>query len=164
MGTSYLKGRVISVQPTLGTAANAAGTGMCAPFEIKLASEFSAGPVHLIHVAVVDTAKVKTAFDLLLFNALPTVASAVNAALDITAAEMRAKFVGKVSVAAADFADLSAVSIASENNLQLLLQVANPALVGSGEVKSLWGVLVCRSGTPTYGATGLQLQLGVKNS
>jgi hypothetical protein len=109
----------------------------------------------LLSLVVTDKAKQKIAFDIYLFNALPTVNSAANAPLDIADAEMDAKCIGRISVASGDYGtDLANSSEATKANIQMLLK-------GSETSKSLWLVLATR-GTPTYGVTdALTFKFGV---
>ena len=114
----------------------------------------SSGVIKLVSVVVIDAAKQKPVFDLMFFNALPTVASAENASLDITAAQMVAKFIGRVSIASADYEDTANTSDATKRSIDLILQGS----VDGGT--SLW--CVCQSqGAPNFAAaTNLTIQLG----
>lgn len=147
------KAKLVVAVPTLDTNIYASGDGMGPAVKLKDALDDSGDTGRLVSVAVVDAIKQKKAFDILLFNAEPTIASADNAALDIADAEMVSKFLGRVVVATADYTDISASSFVMIQSLNILVQAAD----GSSD---LWAVLVSRD-TPTYtGATNLTLKLG----
>jgi len=145
------KSTVITVQPVLDTSAYTSGDRMGAV--TKLANVFNGGNAHLRSLMILDQAKQSVAFDILFFKASPTVASADNAAIDVSDAEMLDKCVGKLSVAAADFMALAANSVAMYGNLFLTFK--NPG----SEVRDLWILLIAR-GAPTFAADSLALRFG----
>lgn len=114
----------------------------------------SSGVLRLVSVSVLDAAKAKGAFDILFFNALPIVASAENAALDITLAQMVASFIGRVSIVGADYTDSANCSDATKRSIDLILQGS-----ATGD-NDLW--VVCQAaGTINYAAsTDVTLILG----
>lgn len=90
----------------------------------------------LKNLFVIDQAKVKADLDILFFNALPVLASADNAAVSFTDAVAAANFVGRVSVAAADYVDTASNSVAQKA----------PTLLLTGKGSSvLYVVLVCKA-------------------
>lgn len=111
--------------------------------------------VTLLSVAIVDKAKQSAAFDILFFNALPTVASVDNGALSITDAEMASKYIGRVHILATDYVNTASNSDASVYGIGLLMQGA--------ETNTLKLYAVCQAiGTPTYTSTSdLTIRLGV---
>jgi hypothetical protein len=146
--------KVFTATPTLDTSAYIAGDRLGSIVEIENFFQHYAGKARLISVVALDQAKQKAAFDIYFFNASPTVASADNAPLDITDAEMTAKCIGRVSVATGDYGtDLAANSEATKYGLDLMLQAG-------ADSKSLF-ILLRSAGTPTYAATSLTLKLGV---
>jgi hypothetical protein len=148
--------KVSAVTPVLDTAIYAAGDYI-AKVECKNFFAKNAGAANLISLAVIDEAKQKAAFDILFFDADPTVASAVNAAIDIADSEMTAKFIGHLAVATGDYdTDLAGASLATKSNIQLLLQGSG---VSQSPSQSVFLVLVSR-GTPTYAASSLTIKLG----
>lgn len=148
-----MKPTFITVTPTLDTSAYASGDYM-AKGSIAGALEKNSGIAKLVSLQVLDEAKQKVAFDILFFDADPTVASAVNAAIDISDAEM-AKYLGFVAVAAGDYlTDLAGSSIATKSNIQLMLEGSE-----SSPSTSLYYVLVTR-GAPTYAASSLKIKFG----
>lgn len=152
--------KVISFTPTLDTNAYATGDRMGSITEV---TDFwrNVGGVNILKsIAILDTAKQKVAFDIFFFNSQPTVASADNAAIDISDAEM-AKCIGHVSIATTDYCtDLAANSFATKSDINLVLKGAAPT---TGAVKHLYAVLVSR-GAPTYTASALTIQLGVEQA
>lgn len=90
---------------------------------VKLADVLpaSSGTVNLMSVTIVDAAKQSKATDLLFFNKAITVASADNAALDVTAAQMKANFIGRVSIAATDYVSTANTAEATKANINLVM-------------------------------------------
>lgn len=153
------KSKNVSATPVIQAAAYASGDQLGAIFELPNALDDSSGTGGILSVTVVDKAKQKAAFDLLLFSAKPTVVSADNAPLDISDADMADKFIGKVSVVIADYSDLANCSVASVTQVALLLNAVKDQNNLGG--RSLWAILQCR-GTPTYTSTSdLVLKIGV---
>jgi hypothetical protein len=136
----------IQVTPTLDTNAYAANdrVGSIMTFTPFIGVERPQFTIQSI--VVIDEAKQSIEADLLLFAASPTVASADNAAIDITDAQMKANFVGSVTIYAADYKALANSSCATVRNIGLTLQ--------PDASNSFYGVLVTR-GAPTYAAASL---------
>lgn len=110
------------------------------------------GAALLQSVILLDEDDVGTAIDLLFFSSV-VVLGTENAVPSISDANCR-QYLGKVAVAAADFADLGGVKVAEIKGINMLLRAAD----GSRDI----GVAaVCRSGTPTYSAAGVKLRLGL---
>ncbi len=82
----------------------------------------TSGVVRLTSIAVVDKAKQKPVFDVMFFNDNPTLVSADNEALSISAAEMASKFIGRVRIAAGDWEDTASASDATVRVIDMLLQ------------------------------------------
>lgn len=101
----YKAENVVSVTPTLDTNAYATGDrlGSIHTIAAVVRPDVSSGlgVATLKQIVIIDQAAQSADMDILFFNALPTVASADNAAIDISDAEMIAKFIGSVSVGAA---------------------------------------------------------------
>lgn len=137
------------VTPTIDTAIYASGDQIGpASTELSQLNVSPNGLVLLSGIKVIDKDKEKAALDVLLFNSQPTNSTADNAALDISDAEMVAKYVGHISVAAADYKDLAGSSVAcvilaQPLQLKMLRNTANK--YGT----SLWFTIASR-GTPTY--------------
>lgn len=141
---------VATASPTLDTNAYADGDHMGTVMTISGAAEDLKGPCHLRNVVVVDGAKQSGAMTLLFFSESPTVASSDNAALDITDAEMAAKFIGSVSIAAADHITINASSFAV-NTVDLLLK--------SEDTSQIFAILRA-DGAQTYTASSLTFRFG----
>lgn len=144
---------VVVVTPTIDTNAYTSGDRLGSIQEITnvlrqdVAS--SKGIATLKQIAITDLASQKADIDLLFFNALPTVASADNAAIDISDAEI-VKFIGSVSVGAA-YIDTASNSVSTT--------IVDPGLkVYSASGTSVWVVAVIRD-SATYGsASDLQFK------
>lgn len=137
----------VSATPTLDTNAYAAGDRLGSLMTISHGNA-EGKPITLQTLTVLDKADQGTAFDVLFFDAQPTIASNDNAALDISDAEMD-KCIGIVSVAGADFADCGGARVASVRSVGLALKPAAGAT-------AIYALLVAR-GTPTYTASSLRL-------
>lgn len=156
MGTAIDgKSIIVTITPTVDTNIYASGDQIGVANELPNMCDSSGSDTLTIQdVIVLDKAKQKAAFDILFFNDSPTLASADNAALSITDAEMAAKFIGRVSVAAADYKDTASNSDMTRTNIGLLVKGA-----GAGR-RSLWCVLQSQ-GTPTYtSASDLVIRIG----
>lgn len=142
---------VLELTPTLDTSAYASGDRLGSIMTLTGASRATGECTTLIDVAVIDQAKQSQAFDIEFFDESPTVASADNAAIDISDSEMADKWQGRVSVATTDYAAFAGNSSASPAaSVKGLKPIA-----GS---KNLFALLVCRSGTPTYAAGSLVIK------
>jgi hypothetical protein len=135
----------------LDTAAYASGDRLGSIVTLTNVTKNTGGISRLVGLTVLDKEVQSQAFDILFFNASPTVASADNAAIDITDAEM-AKCVGRVTVGTANYVATASNSVATVNDINCYLK----AVAGQS---SLYALLVCRSGTPTYAAGSLVLSL-----
>ncbi len=147
------KSIVVSVTPTLDTNIYASGDQLCTANVLTAALDNTKGTGAILSVIVLDKQKRNAAMEILFFNSEPTIASAVNAALDISDSEMAAKFLGKVSVAGADYIDLLGCSVCAKVNVGILLQ----GVAGS---RDLYMVLQSK-GTPTYAASDLVIKVGI---
>lgn len=155
-GSSMQKYAVSRVVPILDTNIYASGDFMGTIQEIKSAFAKAENPISkLVSLAVVDNSNSKAAFDILFFESLPTIASADNAAIDVTDLNI-AKCIGYISVAGADYITVDGTgdpnSIATVKNINLELK-------GTSASTSLWAVLISR-GTPTYLAGSLIFNYG----
>jgi hypothetical protein len=155
--------KVVRFTPTLDTSAFTANDLMSTSYTIIDCLPEKGSATMLMSLVVIDADAQGQAIDFLFFNQLPTVASAVNAAIDISDAEMQAKYLGKVSILAADYSSLAASKEATAKNIWLLLN-GRGASAGKGLVAttSLYMVMVTRSGTPTYTASGITVVLGLE--
>lgn len=149
--------RLVSVTPTLDTSAYSNLDRMGSIFEIPgVGSDNRSEVRELTSLSVLDKSNghQNANFLLHLFNASPAVASADNAALDISDAELAAKYLGTVEVASANYNNLAGSSVASLKAIGLILKVADGST-------SLYGILQSK-GAPTFAASDLVLNLGFK--
>jgi hypothetical protein len=134
---------IVSVTPAISNAAIYAANDQLGGIQtIAAATTDSKFQTRLVNVTVIDKAKQSQPLTIFFFNANPTVASADNAALDITDAEMAAKYIGHVVVGTGDYAAISASSVAC----------ASCTLLLSAAASSVYAVAMT-TGTPTYGST-----------
>lgn len=96
-------------------------------------------------ISLVDAAAQKSVINVLFFSQSPTIASADNAALDLTDANM-AYYIGHVSIAAADYVDSASNAAACVKDINLF------GLASSSANGTIYAVLES-GGTPTYAAT-----------
>lgn len=144
----------VTVTPTLDTNIYASGDRLGSLMTIDDSSGFiQKGKLYLLeHVLILDQAKQSVALDCLMFDGSPTIASADNAAIDITDAEM-AKCAGYFQVVAASY-----VALANSSVVQALPNIVlRPDATGK-----IYALLVVRSGTPTYAAGSLVLQFKLR--
>ena len=139
--------KIIEATPTLDTNAYASGDRLGTLMTLSDVVRHTGMEAVLLDVVVLDKAKQSTAIDIMFFREAPTIASADNAAIDISDAEME-KCIGVVSIVADDYKALSASSIANPD----------PFNKGMGAIEGktdIFALAVCRSGTPTYAAGSL---------
>lgn len=161
---------VITVTPTLDTNAYASGDRLGSIHTITnafrnlnrdfdpvtatdSANQKKSGKCVLQSITVIDQAKQSQPFTIMFFSSSPTVASADNAAIDISDAEMIAKCIGVVSFDATYLA-LAGNSVATKTNIGLILKQST-----SAANQHLYAVVVI-GGAATYAASSLQFQYG----
>lgn len=153
--TERARVKLIRKTPTIDTAAYGAGDrlGSIITFTDALADQ-KQGIVRSLTV-IIESATLGGA-NLHLFRALPTVASADNAALDITDAEMTAKYLGSINIGTT--AETILVSLAAST----AATVKGIDLAVDSKDGNLYGVLEVL-GTPTFtAADDLTVVLGVE--
>ena len=138
-----MQGHIFEVTPTIDTAAYTANDQVGGIQTITGVNASGFNLAFLKSVVVVDEAKQKAALTIFLFDELPTVASSNNAAIDIVDAQLTAKCIGHVTVAAGDYQDVSAGSVAC-------VRVEMP--VKPNKVNGTIYAVAMTTGTPTYGA------------
>lgn len=146
---------VVTVTPTLDTSAYAAGDLLFDSAEVAAAVRVNGGTSILESITIVDKDDQGAAFTLLVANAA-TDFGTLNAAPNPDDTEC-ATVIGWVPVATSDYVDLGGARVACIRNIGLLLKAAAPTT-------SLYIAAVNGSGTPTYTASGLVLQLGFLRS
>jgi len=132
-------------QPTISIAAYSSGDQLGGLQTLSQAALGDGLYCTLKDLVVVDLAKQKSALEVLFFNKSPTLISGDNEPLNISDADVAEYFVGNVSVAAADYKDLSASSVAT-----VVADLSMNALGGQG---TLYAVAMS-AGTPTYTSSG----------
>lgn len=142
---------ILEVTLTLDTNAYASGDVLADTQEITNGVTARRGLGMLQSLVLVDEDDQKQDIDVLFFSALASLGTE-NSTPSITDANAR-EYLGKVEVAAADYDDLGGVAVVSVSNIGLILRAA----AGT----SLYVGAICRSGTPTYTASGLKLRLGI---
>lgn len=145
-------GRVLSLTPTCEASSLDANDVIFATEEIPAAFLRHGGQLLLTSVTVLDFADQGQAIDLVFLDSDVAVGTE-DAAVSITDANA-AKVLGVVSITTSDYADHIANQVATVRNVGLLMQA-------DGSSTSLYVAGVTRSGTPTYGASGLTIKLGV---
>lgn len=138
-----MQGHVFEVTPTIDTLAYTAEdqVGGIQTITGCNAQGFDLGLLR--SVTVVDESKQSAALNIFFFDELPTVASVNNGPIDIVDAQMTAKCIGHVAIAATDYKPVSGSSTAC-------VRVEMP--VKPAKVNSTIYAVVSTTGTPTYGA------------
>ena len=143
-------GDVKDVTLSLDTNAYASADVLAAPQEVTNFFRRPGGRAYLHSILVLDVSDQGTAFDLLFMNATGSI-GAENAAFSPTDA-VAGTILASVSVTAADFVDAINSQYAIKTNIGQMIKCA-------AGTTSVWVAAVCRSGTPTYAADGLQLKI-----
>lgn len=127
--------RSFTWQPTITAAAYADGDQMGALFKLEGILPGPSGGIELQTVTLVDQAKQKRGLEVLLFSRAITIASADNAASDISDAEFISGFVGRLSFASSEYVD-TANSSDITKSMDFLIR-------GQGS-NNLWASIVCK--------------------
>lgn len=147
------RSKVITFTPVLSLAPYADGDQMGVLMKLADILENSSSDASIVSLAILDKAKQNSAFEVLLFDQDPIISSVDNAPLDISDAEMAAKFIGSIFIAAADYSNLVGSSYQTIDAIGMLIQ--------GRQFRDVWAVCKCR-GTPTYtSASDLVLKIGV---
>jgi hypothetical protein len=141
--------RTVTVTPTLDTSAYATGDRMGTVMTLSNVALENGGEVTLDGIGITDVNVQSAAFDILFFNASPTLISADNAAISLLDSEMSGKGVGWQAIVAGDYTAAASSSIAYKGDL-------NKPLKAAAGTKNLYALLVSR-GSPTYAASSLAL-------
>lgn len=143
----YSQTKIIRVIPVITTPAYAINDQVGGLMTLTQAAPDDKFGTTLHSVQVVDKAKQKAEFDILIFDAAPTVTSVDNGAANITDANAFGKFLGLVTILAADYKDLSGNSWACVKAIGLPCRPADAV--------DLFALVVTRS-TPTYAVGDLE--------
>ena len=145
----------INIIPTLDTSAYASGDAMDVKQEISFSGQIQ-DPVKsgiIASIAIIDTAQQSAAFDMEFFD--QSIADQTdNAACNVSAADAL-KWLGRVSVTAADYKDICAAHCAILNLADAGFHIRFP-----DAQSSLYMQLVSRD-TPTYAADSLKIRISV---
>jgi hypothetical protein len=152
VGTSDI---VVTVTPVLDTAAYASGDLLFDSAEVANAVRANGYTAILQSITIIDKADQGVAFTLLIANAA-TDFGTLNGAPDPDDTEA-ATVIGHVPVATGDYIDLGGAKVACIRNIGLLLKAG-------AATTSLYVAGVNGTGTPTYAASDLVLQLGFLRS
>lgn len=153
---------VITISPVIVPAAYADGDQIgTGPVKIPNLLLHSSGTVAIDSLAILDKAKQKASMEILFFNQLPILTSVDNAPLDISDAEMAAKFVASVFIDTAGYADTVSNSYQTAASLALLIKGAG-ALAGGGPgvVMDIYAVFKCRGAATYTSASDLVVKIG----
>lgn len=132
-----LEARSFLSTPVITVAAYATGDQIGTYTQLDGILGSSSGTIDLKTLVVIDKDKQKADLELLFFNDLPVLASADNAAVSFTDAVASANFIGRVSIAAADYTDTA-------SNSQVTKTLSNTLLTGKGS-DDLYVVIVCKA-------------------
>lgn len=146
-------GALISLTPTLDAGAYASADILFVPVELSGVTLDTKGMSILRTLVVQDMADQKQDIDLLFFQSDPGDIGAANAAIAMSDAEF-ASFIGSIRISAADYVSGNANAYATK-----LLEMM---LAAPRAKTSIWVAGVCRSGTPTYGVSGLTFKFLVE--
>jgi len=156
----------VCVTPVLDTNAYAAGDRVGSIMTFTPAHMDKGGYFSVTDVFVVDQALQSVALNFWMFDALPVVASADNAALDITDAEMIAKAIGYAALATGDYVATASNSLGQSQTPGYTLR-GHRLKKGAGQVpggKSLFVVMEAGAlATPTYAAGSLKVCFKFRN-
>lgn len=145
-------GDVIEVTLSADTAIMADNDVIAATQEVTGFFRVSGGRAYLHSLILLDEDDQAQDIDIIFLNADGSVGNenAVFAPSDTVARTI----IGAVSVTSSDYIDANTSQFAVKSNIGLLMEAA------SGST-SIFVAAVCRSGTPTYTASGLKLKLSV---
>ena len=99
----------------------------------------------LTSLTILDVDNQKAALTILLFNALPTIASADQQAFSMTGANLKATCVAQIPIVAGDYATVGSSAVATHQYTNMLAQ--------SNDTQGQLYAAVVTSGTPTYTTT-----------
>lgn len=147
----------IQITPTLDTSIYASGDLLFDVATITSAATATGRQTELVSVMVTDEDEQNTAIDLYITN-LSTTWGTFNDAVAATDALSRG-LQAYIPIAAADFKDVGGAGVAQPATAQNIGVVCETS--GSA---NLYLVGICRSGTPTYTANGLRINLGFRRT
>jgi hypothetical protein len=146
---------VVTVTPTCDTSQYASGDLLFDSAEVANAVRANGGHALLVSATIIDKADQKAAFTLLFANA-NTDFGTPNSAPDPDDTEV-ATVIGFTKIETTDYLDLGGASVACVKGIGIELKAG-------ASTTSLYIAAVNGTGTPTYGASDLVLQLGFMRS
>lgn len=146
---------VVTVTPTLDTSQYASGDLLFDSVAVLNAVRVNGGNALLASVTIIDKADQKAAFTLLFANA-STDFGTLNSAPDPDDTEA-ATVIGFIKIETTDYVDLGGASVACKTGIWLSLKAG-------AATTSLYIAGINGTGTPTYAASDLVIQLGFLQS
>ena len=125
---------------------------IAAPQEVAGFFRYPGGTAWLHSITLIDEDDQAQDVELVFLNATGSIGNE-GAAYAPADAVLRT-ILGTVLISASDYSDASNGQTATKPNVGLLLKAAESS-------SSVWIAAVCRSGTPTYSASGLRLKISV---
>jgi uncharacterized membrane protein len=147
---------VIKVAVPTTTGAYSSGQCVGGLLTIPNAVLDSGASAKVVSVTVMDKAKQKIAADLFFLSGSPGTAPTDKAAADIASAD-RDLALGSIQIPAGNYADLANCAVGTAMQTGLLVKPSTK------NTKDLYAFLVTR-GTPTYGANGITLEIGIEQN
>ena len=142
---------VINVTLSLDTSAYASADVLADTQEVAyFFNNIVSGKARIESILILDEDHQAQSLDLVFLDANVSLGTE-NSAVSITDAHAR-NIVGLVKFLTTDYTDLVASQIAVKTGIDLIIKNNSNA--------SLWIAAICRSGTPTYTASGLKLKIG----
>ena len=152
--------KLVSATPVIDTNIYASGDQLGGLMVFENTVDEQSGTGTIMSVSILDGDSQNAAIDILFFDAIPTITSSDNAALDISDSEMASKFLGAVSFAASDYKSLAANSYATSRTVGLFLRSTTRSVTNLTGT-NVYAVLQSR-GTPTFSGAGkLTVKLGI---
>lgn len=143
-------GLQVTLTPTLDAGAYSSADVLFVPVRLPDVALETKGLVTLRTLIVQDMADQKKDIDLLFFSEDPGDIGAANAALAMSDSKFGG-FIGHVRISTSDYVSGNANAYATKQ-MELIMQAKQSR-------KDIWVAGVCRSGTPTYGVSGLTFKL-----
>jgi hypothetical protein len=148
-------GLLVTVRPTLDTSIYASGDVLFAATKVPEVAQDTKGMAYLRTLVACDLSNQKQAIDLLFFNQDPGSIGGLNNAVTLSTAQLLT-LIGVISLGTTDWTTGQSGTNAYAQKLQEMLIPCAKSL------KDIWVAGVVRSGTPTYGASSLILNIALE--
>jgi hypothetical protein len=156
-----LMAEVLSVQPTLTTPVYSIGDSIGGIQSLTLVEE-GKGTGTLLSLILIDKKNKTPAMDILFYSQTPGGTITDNVALAITAADHASYFLGRVSIAAADWSASTVIANCSDvTKLAASCGLKLKSTVGDSTIKFVLQCTAVPSGAYAAGAGDLTIRLGV---